>query len=63
MWLLSHPTWIKNMANIDVVLLASSIVHYIPFLRDVSMWLGTREITQKSFHKTLDEGKVRLSPL
>jgi len=58
MWLLYHQSWRQQMTGNDTVLLGSSVFHYIPFLRDVAMWLGSREVTHKSFTFALEgEGK------
>jgi len=57
MWLLYHPVWRMHMRSNDATLLGSSVFHYVPFLRDLAMWLGSREITPVTFSHTLQEGK------
>lgn len=57
LWMFQHETWKNMFQGIDVVPLGSSVFHYAPLIRDIAMWVGTRQASKKAFVKTIREGK------
>eukprot|EP00049_Salpingoeca_infusionum_P004109 m.74908 g.74908 ORF g.74908 m.74908 type:complete len:1110 (-) comp12420_c0_seq3:358-3687(-) len=55
--------WQREFPNIFPAILSSSIVHFIPVMRDVLQYLGGREVSKYVFLKALkDVGSVMLIP-
>ncbi|KAJ9451587.1 Diacylglycerol O-acyltransferase 2 [Diplonema papillatum] len=55
-WGIRCSEWQKQFPKFTLTGLTASIVHYVPFMRDMLHWTGTREVSKKTFLATIDEG-------
>ncbi|GAB5361867.1 hypothetical protein AAMO2058_000749900 [Amorphochlora amoebiformis] len=62
-WTTMTNLWKEKFPGILPVTLVSSIIHTIPFMRDLAQWTGGYEITREGFRAALyDRGAVLLVP-
>ncbi|TMW68586.1 hypothetical protein Poli38472_006054 [Pythium oligandrum] len=54
-WLLFSQQWRDLFPGVHAHVLVASILHQIPWLRDVLQYLGSREVTREAFAATLEE--------
>jgi len=56
-WLGHSLDWKQSFPGIHFHVLAATALHLVPGLRDFSQWCGSREVTEESILKLLDEGE------
>eukprot|EP00761_Pharyngomonas_kirbyi_P001352 gb/GECH01001356.1/.p1 GENE.gb/GECH01001356.1/~~gb/GECH01001356.1/.p1 ORF type:complete len:329 (+),score=57.10 gb/GECH01001356.1/:1-987(+) len=58
----SHHTsaWYAAFPQLErhrITILGADIFHLVPILRDVALWLGSRNVSRRTFDRTLNEGR------
>jgi hypothetical protein len=62
-WLTRGEQWSNIYPDITVDVLGASVMFYAPYIRDVLMWAGARDVSRKSIVRTLSEKRsVMLVP-
>eukprot|EP00899_Mesostigma_viride_P018544 jgi/Mesvir1/26691/Mv20470-RA.2 len=54
-WFHMTTAWRRRLPGISPVALAASVIFYVPFLRDLFMWSGARDVSRHAFRAALKE--------